>query len=150
MYTILVPIDENDERVESQIETIRGLPAAPAEITVDVLHVREELDFSAEDIEDVSIGTLETDLEDLSSLPETASLIATELRESGIETAVHAATGRPAAAIVDVADRRNADQLVLGARRQSPVGKVLFGSVVQSVLLDVDRPVTVVPAHVDP
>lgn len=144
MYTILAPIDENDERVESQIEAIRGLPAAPDEITVDVLYVREELDFSTEDIEDVSIGTLETDLEDLSALPETASLIATELRESGIETAVHAATGRPAAAIVDVADRMDADQLVLGARRQSPVGKVLFGSVAQSVLLDIDRPVAVV------
>ncbi|MFC4437976.1 MULTISPECIES: universal stress protein [Natrialbaceae] len=146
MYTVLVPIDDSDERVRSQIETVRGLPAVPAEIAVDVLHVREELDFSAEDVEDVSIGQLETDLEDLSELPETASLIASELRESGIETAVHAATGRPPAAIVDVADRLDADQLVLGARRQSPVGKVLFGSVAQSVLLDADRPVTIVPA----
>lgn len=111
-----------------------------------MLHVREELDFSAEDVEDVSIGQLETDLEDPSALPETASLIATELRDSGIETAVHAVTGRPAAAIVDVADRLDADQLVLGARRQSPVGKVLFGSVAQSALLDAARPVTAVPA----
>lgn len=146
MYTILVPIDENDDRVRSQIETIRKLPAAPDELAVEVLYVREELDFSAEDVDDVAIGTFEEDLEDVSELPETASLIATELRESGIETSVHAATGRPAAAIVDVADRLDADQLVLGARRQSPVGKVLFGSVAQSVLLDSDRPVTVVPA----
>ncbi|WP_306058779.1 universal stress protein [Natronococcus wangiae] len=146
MYAVLAPIDENDERVRSQIETIRGLPAAPDDIAVDALHVREELYFSAEDVEDASIGRLEEDLEDLSEPPETASLIATELLDSGFETAVHAATGRPAAAIVDVAERLDVDLLVLGARRQSPVGKALFGSAAQLVLFDADRPVTVVPS----
>jgi nucleotide-binding universal stress UspA family protein len=145
MYTVLVPIDDSEDRVRAQIDAVRSLPSEPGEVAVDVLHVREELEFS-DDVDDVAIGTVEEELEDLSGLPETASLAATALSESGIDVSVHAATGRPTAAILDVANRFDADLVVVGARRQSPVGKALFGSVAQSVLLDATRPVTVVPA----
>ena len=36
------------------------------------------------------------------------------------------------------------DLVVIGARRRSPVGKALLGSVTQNLLLDVDVPVLVV------
>ncbi|WP_345782034.1 universal stress protein [Natronococcus sp. A-GB1] len=67
------------------------------------------------------------------------------MREAGTETDVHAATGRPEPTILDAAERFGADLLVLGARRRSPVGKAVFGSVAQSVLLETERPVTVAP-----
>lgn len=47
--------------------------------------------------------------------------------------------------ILGVADALDARYLVLGSRRKSPVGKALFGSTTQALLLDADCPVVCVP-----
>ena len=47
-------------------------------------------------------------------------------------------------AVVDLTNRLGADLLVLGARRRSPAGKALFGSVAQSIILEANVPVLVV------
>lgn len=54
--------------------------------------------------------------------------------------------GEPAAEIVAYADEVDADYVVVGGRSQSPVGKALFGSTAQGVLLDAGRPVLAVMA----
>lgn len=147
MYTVLVPIDDNEARATAQIDAVLELPNVADEVAVEILHVRKELEFADSD-EDVRIGQVRTGLgdDDVAELPETVSLAVDRLAAAGVDTTVNSATGNPAAAIVDVADRLDADELVVGARRQSPVGKILFGSVAQSVILDTDRPVTVTPA----
>ncbi|MFU8867653.1 universal stress protein, partial [Natronococcus sp.] len=61
------------------------------------------------------------------------------------EIAHHQANSQTAAVPLHAAERFDADLLVLGARRRSPVGKAVFGSVAQSVLLETDRPAMVVP-----
>jgi nucleotide-binding universal stress UspA family protein len=52
--------------------------------------------------------------------------------------------GEPDARILREADDRDARYIVLGSRKQTPVGKALFGSVAQVVLLNTDRPVVIV------
>ncbi|SFS89849.1 universal stress protein [Halostagnicola kamekurae] len=52
--------------------------------------------------------------------------------------------GDPAEEILDRAAAVDARYIVIGGRPRSPVGKALFGSVTQSVLLDADRPVVTV------
>lgn len=141
MYTVLVPVDEHEPRVRAQLDAVLDLPAAAADLDVALLHVREELEFEDDDVQ---IGQVRTDLDEFDDLPATVDLALETLAEAGVEASVHSATGNPPAAIVDVADRLDADELVLGSRGQSPVGKVLFGSVTQAVILDSDRPVTVV------
>ena len=47
-------------------------------------------------------------------------------------------------AIVDLTNRLGPDLLVLGARRRSPAGKALFGSVAQTIILEANVPVLVV------
>ena len=49
-------------------------------------------------------------------------------------------------AIVRLTDRLRPDLLVLGARRRSPVGKALLGSVAQTIILEANVPVLVVKA----
>lgn len=49
--------------------------------------------------------------------------------------------GDAADEIVRYSSDNNARYIVISGRRRSPVGKALFGSVTQSVLLDADRPV---------
>ena len=48
--------------------------------------------------------------------------------------------------LLDLADEVGASLLVLGAKRRTPVGKLLLGSMVQRVLLDAQIPVLVVKA----
>lgn len=147
MYTVLVPIDDHEARVNAQLESVIDLANASEEFAVELLHVRKELEFADSD-DDVEIGEIRRDLDDdaLEELVETVSMAAEELAAADVDVSVHSATGNPAAAIVDIANQFDVDEIVIGARRQSPVGKVLFGSVAQSVILDTDRPVKVVPA----
>ncbi len=71
-----------------------------------------------------------------------------ELTEAGVEHEVFQPTdGRSSAeAILGAALRHDADLVVIGLRRRSPVGKLIMGSVAQHVLLDATCPVLTVKA----
>jgi nucleotide-binding universal stress UspA family protein len=53
----------------------------------------------------------------------------------------------PAVDIIEVADAENAEFIVIGMRRRSPVGKLILGSIAQQVLLDANCPVLAVKAE---
>ncbi len=50
----------------------------------------------------------------------------------------------PSDAVVQVAQRRDARLVVLGLRQRTPVGKMVFGSTAQRILLDATCPVLAV------
>ena len=64
--------------------------------------------------------------------------------EIGWELHLRTVRGDVGEAIVDLTDKVKADLLVLGARRRSPVGKALLGSVAQTIILQANVPVLVV------
>lgn len=51
-----------------------------------------------------------------------------------------------AAEVLDAAEEHNADLIVIGLRRRTPVGKLLMGSTSQRILLEADCPVLAVKA----
>ena len=53
--------------------------------------------------------------------------------------------GNPAREILEYAAEHDAEYIVVSARKQSPLGQAVFGSVTQSLLLNADRPVVSVP-----
>lgn len=80
--------------------------------------------------------------------PEVAELTS-ELAASGLayEVAVPVDDLDPAEELIAAAERTEAEFIVIGLRRRSPVGKLLLGSNAQRVLLDASCPVLAVKAE---
>ncbi|MBM7787199.1 universal stress protein [Tenggerimyces flavus] len=79
---------------------------------------------------------------------ETLAVVRRELDGTGIEPEVRVpASGHEAAEeLIETAEREQAELIVIGLRRRSPVGKLILGSNSQRVLLDATCPVLAVKA----
>jgi nucleotide-binding universal stress UspA family protein len=98
-----------------------------------VLHVVESLDL---DIEDAYRSGLDDEV--------TAALGAVGATELSWQVHLATAPQDVAASLLELTDKVGAGLLVIGARRRSPVGKALLGSVTQTLILQADVPVLVV------
>lgn len=131
MYRVLMPVDSNEDRAVTQAEFIASLPEDD-DIEVTLLYV-----FGDETVPEEwqryktaeRIGSVRRARE--------------RLEDAGITVNVLDESGEAATDIIEEADALDVDLIVLGGRKRSPAGKVLFGSVTQRVLLNTDRPVVV-------
>ena len=110
-----------------------GREAALRRTTLTVIEVIDSLDLDI--VEAHRVGLLETARQNLD-----------QAGIGGVEVDVRVATGVDdvAAAVLDAAKQVDTEVLVIGARRRSPVGKLVLGSATQSIILDADIPVLVV------
>lgn len=147
MYRVLLPVDD-EERARAQVDAVLELPSADESVTVDVVYVHE--DRSGPDAEWAAGGFSEeyeavmSEHAERSWVPDAVDAATEMLAAGGVEHAVYERAGEPAEEIIAAAEALDSDHVVLGVRKRSPVGKVLFGSVTQAVILDTDRPVTAV------
>lgn len=140
MYTVLLAIGSEIDQSVRSAEAVTELPEADTEVDVTALNVFEEFEARGGDGGSISSDDLYEDTD----IPESLERAVEYLEERGVSTTAQRAHGDPATEIIEAAKEIDANAIVMGGRRRSPVGKALFGSVVQAVLLDARRPVFVI------
>lgn len=122
---VLAAVDDSKERAADQADLLTAIPGA-TEMTVFICHVFEENTEGASINRVSSVRRLVNDLED-----------------AGIEYEYRSRTGDPVRKILNVADEEDVEAICLTGRKRSPAGKMLFGSVTQSVVLGTDRSIMI-------
>jgi nucleotide-binding universal stress UspA family protein len=132
VYRVLVAVSDDVDQARKQAEFVASLPGRDA-LDVTVTHAYDETNERGPHGE--SLPPEESDgVQAAKALLEDAG-VPVETRE----------TYHPVAeGVVDLATDVDADLVVVGARKRTPIGKAVFGSVTQSVVLDSPVPVTVV------
>lgn len=134
MYRVLMPVDADENRSMAQARYVANLPDASDSVEVTVLYVFEDDD------------SLDPSNDESARQPENVESVARVMEffeKEGIEHSTAKDRATPIEAILDLATDLDADSIVLGGRKRSPTGKVLFGSVTMSVLRNTDIPVVV-------
>jgi nucleotide-binding universal stress UspA family protein len=134
---VIVAAVDQSERASAVVTEAIELGRAYEE-TVHVVHVTTE---SAFDETERGGG----DSKDEAVIRESAREVAAAAAD-GVKDSVKTVglIGEPSNTIVGYAEEQDARYIVLGPRKRSPVGKAVFGSVAQSVLLNATHPVVTV------
>jgi nucleotide-binding universal stress UspA family protein len=141
MFSVLLAVDFHEERARRAAECVCSLPNAAEAVHVTILNVQKKFEVADE------IGQVSSEeWYDEEDVPASVDVARDVLEEAGISFEVRRQHARPAKSIVETAEEIDADRIVMARRKQTPMGKVLFGSVTQAVLLNSSVPVTTVNA----
>ena len=93
-------------------------------------------------------GGRDLEADDAAKYEQELAEIKAELDEAGVEHQVRQLVRgmEPSEDLISVAEEVNADLIVIGLRRRTPVGKLILGSNAQRILLDASCPVLAVKA----
>lgn len=96
-------------------------------------------------------GGKEFDAEEAMRFEEELEAIQGKLTDAGLEHEVRQLVrgNEPAEDLISVAEEEDADFIVIGLRRRTPVGKLILGSNAQRILLEATCPVLAVKADPD-
>lgn len=145
MYHIVIPVDEDETRAIAAVQFVTGLGDESGldvnleDVSVSVVNVFEE--FQAID-EGGNVSS--DDLYEEDKYPDSVVTVRDELTDAGLSVDLVRRHGDPGDEVVEYADSVDADNIVVPGRKRSPVGKAVFGSVTQDIVLDADMPVTIV------
>lgn len=128
MYQVLMPIDDDEERVSAQTETVLELLRETGELEVTLLHVFDD-DERAESTSPAQLAT--------------GRAVRDRLTEHGATIDQRSRSGDPAEEILATAREIGANMIVLGGRKRSQLGALMFGSVSQKVVREARRPVAI-------
>ncbi len=145
-HRILVPVDESKPSHNS-LSVAAGM-ARVSEATVVLAHVAE-MSYSR-DRDEMLAAYGEHIVEDFRKYGDTL-LENTAKSEtfSGLEVETEALFGDPAQALLDLADQKDIDAIVMGSHGRGAWGRMMLGSVSQRVIHEAKVPVVIVPPHLE-
>lgn len=118
-----------------------GSKSAQTALTVAIDHARA---FSAHVTLLTSLtGGTATTSEDIKQAQKELESAQSGLEHEGISCDIHLLVkgSTPGEDIVDFADKNNVDEIIIGIKKMSKVGKLVFGSTAQHVILEASCPV---------
>lgn len=135
---VIVAAVDRSERAAAIVEEAARLGEA-FDQRVDVVHVLTREEFVSLERSNVNDTGRSIPVERVIEMAE--AIASDAIKEASVTANAVGLMGDPADEIVEYANDQGASYLVLAGRSRSPVGKALFGSVVQSVLLSASCPV---------
>ncbi|RCU47445.1 universal stress protein [Haloplanus salinus] len=112
-------------------------------LSLHVVHTLSESEFRDLERASYEASGKSLDMEQIESLAETIAGEAVTNADVEADEVV-GLVGKPSQRVLEYAADVDADYIVVGGRKRSSVGKVLFGSVTQSILLNASSPVVTV------
>ena len=128
MTHVVLAVDDSKERAELQADRVAGLDWAPDTLEVTVVHV------FTHNREGASISQFGP-----------ARRARKVLADAGVDVTLDELSGDPDTRLVEYVRNHDVDVVCVAGRKRSPAGKAVFGSVSQSVMLNVDVPVLFCP-----
>ncbi len=143
--TVMLAIGSSDEQRIEKLLTETIAVAKPAGATVVLGHVFTQSEYD-ETLEKLSFDqpNAEVTPDEVARRYSTIREAARTLADEGVDYEIHGMIGEDGDAIADLAERVGADRVIVGGRRRTPAGKVVFGSTAQTVMLSSPCPVTFV------
>ncbi len=139
----IVAAVDRSERAGPIVEEAARLGTA-LDLPVHVVHVLTREEFVGLEQTSVTQSNRPVPMEDV--IDGATRVAERAIEEAGAEATAVGLMGDPADEVVSYAEEHDAEYLVIAGRKRSPVGKALFGSVVQSVLLEATCPVVSIRA----
>lgn len=144
MYRVLAAIDEDEGQATEIAASIEALAENVPELEVVVAHVFRDVDIPAQVVIHEQLGDFDDVHREQREVPAAVLNVVDRLKNRRIDAEILVESGEdPAERIIALAEERDVDNIFIGGRSSSPVGKALFGSVAQQVILNTDIPVTV-------
>lgn len=150
MYRVLMAVDEDEQQAESMAAWMERLAEEVDELEVIILHVFRDVDIPSQVVVHEPLGDFKETHHEQREIPSAVTDVVDRLRGSGIDAQIRIERGEdPAETIIAFAEDEgnDVDNVFIGGRKSSPVGKAIFGSIAQTVLLNTDIPVTVAGAR---
>jgi len=146
LETILLTVGPNDKsRLDELGETVLQV-AKPTGATVILTHVFTPDQFH-EIAEELGMPELaETEVDEVLERHESVRHFERLFDDHGVDYEVKGVVGDISDGIIDIAEATESDRVVVSGRSRSRVGKAVFGSTAQDVLLNSPCPVTFVKA----